>query len=433
MKITKALLPIGLTIAVAISVTLSALIWTNPAQYERNRQRSSNNPTTELNTRPQKDVYLPTQVVHTDATGNQQLLNNRKINLTSEIRTALSNWKLGRISRVRDVSHTDYLNALKQKDSLLLSYASPINVKLFNTVFSSNVSLQNTQFSRIMVPLNGDKHLYLLNDTNQEMYRVTVKSGAAKPLRGILRENLFRIPIHMQWLNGSAMAYMPSSVTVPSYSYLVNHQSTDYFTTRLLNNGEATNVTAKKNKDNTIYSDGTSKQLTVYNKPGVALYEDYSAMQATLTFSQQLKASYQAVKTIGIPMENLRYYGYDGDNNTVTYRSFVEGFPIFNQSDYGAARIQILSQGVRRYNFSLYSLQVPVPNDKKSITLPGTQAVIDQLTAAGYNRKKIGSIQLGYQWAASSVSDKVVDLTPTWYVNYDGTWKTYKQMLKTNG
>lgn len=126
MKITKALLPIGLTIAVAISVTLSALIWTNPAQYERNRQRSLNNPTTELNTRPQKDVYLPTQVVHTDATGNQQLLNNRKINLTSEIRTALSNWKLGRISRVRDVSHTDYLNALKQKDSLLLSYASPI-------------------------------------------------------------------------------------------------------------------------------------------------------------------------------------------------------------------------------------------------------------------------------------------------------------------
>ncbi|WP_304055957.1 YycH family regulatory protein [Levilactobacillus namurensis] len=430
MKITKALLPVGLTIAVVISVTLSALIWTNPAQYERNRQRSSNNPTTELNTRPQRDVYLPTQVIHTDATGKQQLLNNRKINLTSEIRTAMSAWQFGHITHVRDVSHQDYMDYVSQKNSLLLSYASPVNVKIFNTVFGAKITRSSSQFSRIMVPLNDARHVYLLDDRNQDVYRVTVKDASTKRLKAILRENLFRMTINMQWLNGSAMAYMPNSVTVQSYSYLVNHQSTDYFTSRLLNNGEATNVTAKKNKDNTVYSDGTSKQLTVYNKPGIALYEDYSAMQTTLSFNQQLTASYDAVKSMGIPMENLRYYGYSGDNNTVTYRSFVEGFPIFNQSDYGAARIQILSQGVRRYNFSLYSLQVPVPNDKKSITLPGTQAVIDQLTAAGYRQKKIESIQLGYQWAASSASDKVVDLTPTWYINYDGTWKNYTQLLK---
>jgi len=430
MKITKALLPIGLTIAVAVSVTLSALIWTNPAQYEHNRQHSSNNPTTELNTRPQKDVYLPTQVIHSDATGKQQLLNNRKINLTAEIRTALSAWKYGSVTRVHDVTHAQYLGYLKQKNSLLLSYASPVNVKIFNTVFGTNLGRTSTQFSRILVPLKGGKYLYLMDDRNQEVYRVRIRNVATKALNQILNENLFRITVQMQWLNDSAMAYMPSQVTVPSYSYLVNHQSTDYFTSRLLNNGESTNVTAKKNKNNTVYSDGTSKQLSIYGKQGIALYEDYSAIQATLSFSQQLKTSYDAVKTIGIPMENLRYYGYSGDNNTVTYRSFVEGFPIFNQSDYGAARIQILSQGVRRYNFSLYSLQVPVPNDKKSITLPGTQAVIDQLTAAGYSKKKISSIQLGYQWAASTASDKVVDLTPTWYVNYDGTWKTYKQLLK---
>lgn len=430
MKITKALLPIGLTIAVAVSVTLSALIWTNPAQYERNRQRSSNNPTTELNTRSQKDVYLPTQVVYSDASGKQQLLNNRKINLTAEIREALSTWKFSRLTRVTKVSHADYMAYLTQKNSLLLSYASPVNVSIFDKVSTSKLGLKNTEFSRILVPLNGGRYIYLLDDQNQRVYRVRAQDVSTKKLKSILRENLFRITVHMQWLNGGATAYMPNQVTVPSYSYLVNQQSTDYFTSRLLNNGESTNVTAKKNKDNTVYSDGTSKQLTVYNKQGMALFEDYSAMQATLSFGQRLTSSYQAVKTIGIPMENLRYYGYDGTNDTVTYRSFVEGFPIFNQSNYGAARIQILSQGVRRYNFSLYSLQVPVPNDKKSITLPGTQAIIDQLTASGYSKKKITSVQLGYQWAASSSSDKVVNLTPTWYVNYNGTWKTYKQLLK---
>ncbi|KRL98230.1 YycH family regulatory protein [Levilactobacillus hammesii] len=430
MKITKAFLPLGLAAAVAVSVVLSAMIWTNPAQYERNRQRSSNTPTTELSTRPQKDVYLPTQVVYSDANGNQELLNNRKVNLTTELREALSKWQFSRVNRVRVASKNAYMKYLTRKSSLLLSYASPINVKMFNTVFGGKLNSQATQFSRILVPLDDQDHIYLLDDKKQDVYQVTVKSADATAIRKIMKENLFRINVTMKWLSESATAYVKNGVTVPSYSYLVNQQSTDYFTTRLLNKGESTNVSAKKNKDNTIYSDGASRQLTVYNKQGTALYEDYSALQSSLSFSQALKASYTVVKTIGIPMENLRYYGYSSSNSTVTYRSFVEGFPIFNQSNYGAARIQMLSQGVRRYNFSLYSLQVPVPTDKKSVTLPGTQTVIDQLVAAGYSKSKINSLQVGYQWLTSSSSDKVVNLTPTWYVHYNGSWKTYTQLLK---
>lgn len=430
MKITKALLPLGLAAAVTVSVVLSAMIWTNPAQYERNRQRSSNTPTTELSTRPQKDVYLPTQVVYSDVNGNQELLNNRKVNLTTELREALTKWQFSRVNRVNVSSKAAYMRYLTRKSSLLLSYASPINVKMFNTVFGSNLNSRTTQFSRILVPLNDRDHIYLLDDKRQDVYQVTVKSSDTQAIRKIMKENLFRINVTMKWLSQSATAYVKSGVTVPSYSYLVNQQSTDYFTTRLLNKGESTNVSAKKTKDSTIYSDGASRQLTVYSKQGTALFEDYSALQSSLTFSQALKASYSAVKTIGIPMENLRYYGYSAKNSTVTYRSFVEGFPIFNQSNYGAARIQMLSQGVRRYNFSLYSLQVPVPTDKKSVTLPGTQAVIDQLVAAGYRKDKISSLQVGYQWLTSTSSDKVVNLTPTWYVHYNGSWKTYTQLLK---
>ncbi|MBS1006414.1 hypothetical protein JK163_08935 [Levilactobacillus brevis] len=431
MKITKTFLPLGLTLAVAVSVALSAMIWTNPAQYERNRQRSSNTTTTELSARPQKDVYLPTQVVYTNANGNQELLNNRKVSLTTEIREALSKWELGRVRTVNVSSKAAYMKFLQTKSSVLLSYAAPINVKMYNTVFGSQLNRTATKFSRILVPLTDTGDIYLLNDQDHRVYRVTVRKSHTQALKQILQENLFRINVKLDWLNQTVMPYVTSQVTVPSYSYLVNQQSTDYFTTRLLNSGESTNVSAKKNKDSTTYSDGASRQMTVYNKRGTALFEDYSAMQASLSFSQALTAGYSAVKSIGLPMENLRYYGYDTGKSTVTYRSFVEGFPIFNQSDYGAARIQMLSQGVRRYNFSLYSLQVPVPTDKKSATLPGTQQVIDQLTAAGYSQKKISTLQLGYQWKTSTSSDKVVNLTPTWYVYYAGSWKTYIQMLKT--
>lgn len=430
MKITKVLLPLGLAVAVAVSITFSALIWTNPAQYEHNRQRSSNTQTTDISTRPQRDVFLPTQVVYSNASGKQELLNNRKVNLTTELRDALKKWDFGRVTQVDGVSHTEYMRYLTQKSSLLLSYASPVNIRVFNTVFGSQLNRHSTKFSRIMVSLTDPDYLYLLDDKQQSVYRVEIRHAGVKALRKILKENLFRIDVKMDWLNGNALAYVTNRVAVPSYSYLVNHQSTDNFTTRLLNKGESTNVTAKKNKDSTVYSDGASRQLTFYNKAGMALFEDYGASQVALSFNQQLSTGYKAVKSIGLPMENLRYYGYNESNQTLTYRSFVEGFPIFNQSNYGTARIQLSSQGVRRYNFSVYSLQVPVPNDKHAVKLPGTQAVIDQLSAAGYSKKKIGSLQLGYQRATSSASDKVVDLTPTWYVYYKGSWKNYEQLLK---
>ncbi|GAF37357.1 hypothetical protein [Lentilactobacillus farraginis] len=51
MRFSKYLIPIALTIAVIISLTLSVVIWTNPANY-KNRQNSSQNTQSEEMTKP---------------------------------------------------------------------------------------------------------------------------------------------------------------------------------------------------------------------------------------------------------------------------------------------------------------------------------------------------------------------------------------------
>ncbi|MCW3779919.1 two-component system activity regulator YycH, partial [Levilactobacillus namurensis] len=82
-------------------------------------------------------------------------------------------------------------------------------------------------------------------------------------------------------------------------------------------------------------------------------------------------------------------------------RSYVGGFPIFNQTENGDVRIQLTSNGLDRYYFSLYSLQVPVPTtgQKQAVTLPSSTSVLKRLKAAGYKDSKIGSIELGYEWS----------------------------------
>lgn len=84
MRFSKYLIPIALTIAVIISLTLSVVIWTNPANY-KNRQNSSQNTQNEEITKPKRYVYAPTQAIHTDSNGNQTILVNRLVNSVAEI------------------------------------------------------------------------------------------------------------------------------------------------------------------------------------------------------------------------------------------------------------------------------------------------------------------------------------------------------------
>lgn len=130
-------------------------------------------------------------------------------------------------------------------------------------------------------------------------------------------------------------------------------------------------------------------------------------------------------------MDNTRFYYYNKDTSSVAYRGFVEGFPIFNQAEYGTARIQLVGDSIRQYNFSIYSLQVPVPSREKAKDIPTTQSMLDQLKAAGIDTNEISAVQLGYQWKQNKVSEEVIDLTPTWYIRYQGSWQTYESLLNS--
>ncbi|WP_165815232.1 YycH family regulatory protein [Levilactobacillus bambusae] len=430
MKLTKSLLPITLGITVIISIILSGLIWTNPAHLERNHQSSGTSTSTNLNSRPMQDIYLPTQAVYTTEAGHAEQLSNRKVNLMSEIRSQIQGWQDHTTVKESQVSRRTYMAYLKQKDSLTLSYPSAVTVKTLNKVFKFNVRLApNTEVNRIMIPQTEPDTFYFLSDSGYHVYRIQIKRSNPEALTMLLKGDLVRLPVRWDWLNNQAMTYYTSSVKMASYSYLMNHQSADYFVNRLMNSGENTNINVKRNKDSVTYSDGSTRNLTIVNRDNTAIFEDYGTMKSLTTYTDRLQYGYQSLVSTGVPMENVRFFDYNARGKKLTYRSYVEGFPIFNQTNYGAVQISALSGNVHRFNFSLYSLQVPVPADEADKTLASTDTVLNRLTAAGLDKAKINGLQLGYKWSESSSSDKVVNLAPTWYINYDGRWETYQDLM----
>jgi len=435
-KFSRFMLPMILTILVLLSVVLSVYIWMNPSRYERESKVSTTSSNSTLTTRTIDDIYLPTQLIYTNKQGKQSLLINKNVSLVSQFSEQLRKWDARSISKVRITSANSYKALLNGEETYVLNFPDSVTVSMFNTVFKQHLSsFKSSKFSRIVIPVNDANHIYLLNDNHHEIYSVRLKKKSLKSLGTVLQSSkVKRFAIKMTYENNETYIDYTQPVTMQHYSYLMSKAVASEIANRLLDSdGNSTVSVHSRGNGKQEYATGSYKRMTTDSKLGTVYFEDYSDSGTTrnLSFTSQLEKSFTYLSSLGVPMDNIRYYNYDSTSSSVIYRSYVEGIPIFNQTENGDVRIQLTSNGLDRYYFSLYSLQVPVPTTgtKQAVTLPSSTDVLKKLINAGYKDSKLGSIELGYEWSQNKSSKLVVDLTPTYYVYYNGSWRTYTSML----
>lgn len=95
-------------------------------------------------------------------------------------------------------------------------------------------------------------------------------------------------------------------------------------------------------------------------------------------------------------MGNLRYF--DRTKDSVNYRTFVEGFPVFSNDLKGQVDIRITNNDGAApsvtINTSVNTIQVPIPSEEE-VTLESTEKLIKRLETAGAKRKNsIGCYRL---------------------------------------
>ncbi|USF98930.1 hypothetical protein A4W81_09180 [Latilactobacillus sakei] len=154
----------------------------------------------------------------------------------------------------------------------------------------------------------------------------------------------------------------------------------------------------------------------------------YEDTKSPTGLTKSFETSFEALLKTGNSLSGMRFYSYDEDTNSTTYRTYVEGFPVFYQTNFGSVKVQLLPTG-QRVDFSNYSLQVPVPAGDKPVTLPSTQAVLNQMTKNGLLLENIDNIQVGYEWTQETSNDQVIDLNPTYFIQYKGVWRSLSALL----
>lgn len=419
-------LSIALTVVVIISLLLSGLVWTNPFQYEGAR-RENYRGGQQYTTQSMGDVYLPTTTVQTDRRGNQSILYSSEISLVREMKDSIRSWQFGRITTVKSNNSDVYLSYLRLRNSIMLSYPNAIPTMVFNETFSQSInSDQVNQINHIVIPLSGPREVYLLSDHHYNVYRLRVNKGDfAKIVK--LTAGAKRIAVDHKLVNGQTIMTYPKGFSLPTFAFQVTNQNVDTLSSNLMSSNQRSNISTSKNGDRTVYTNGNNRRLSYDHTNGTVDYKSYVGNDERRSTEQLYSYFYNRLIKTGVQLNNIRFDGTSDHQRGFTYRTFVDGFPIFNDNGYGSIRLEAKS-GTEQCKMSRYSLQVPLPTNQQQVKLPSSTVVFNELRTSPHF-KDFKGLRVGYLWKTSD-NNSVVKLTPTYFVKYHGTWVNYEELAK---
>lgn len=436
LKIKDNWVTILLTIVVGISLILSGIVWVNP--YRTDHRFFGDNGTAashQLTTQSMRDIYLPTQVIRTNGDQGQYLLYGQTQNTVLTARQSIAKWKLHRLTRIQSGREGNYLNYLRLNNSVMLSYPASVPMTIFNDSFNQNLNYNSMgKVNHIVIPLdrsNRINRIYLLSDDNFRVFRVKVDNVSVKAIRDALNGGA-KISVDHKIYGGRPIVTYPHGVKLPNFGYRISRLNPDSVSQTLMNSSSKnqSTVTSQRENDQVIYQGGQSRRLTYNQTKGTLDYENYVGQADHFNDQQIFGHLYNQLAGTSIPLDSLRYDSYNKRDESITYRSFVEGFPIFNDNGYGTVQIQNNHDGTERYHFTLYSLQVPIPTKSGKTTLPPSAVVFNGIRSSGKS-KEITGMRIGYQWKTDQ-SAKTVSLTPTYYLRYRGNWVNYESIINND-
>lgn len=412
-----------LTVLALASMALSWLIWTNPARYERSHQQvtSSEKVQSDQATREMSDVVTPTQVVYSNGEQKQSTIGNTKIDLSHMIASKVGTWKMKNVRLVVKGNKERYLDYATAAKSVLLKYENNITGNIFNETFNQSLKMSD-QFGRILIPLDRGGQIYLLNDKNYNVYQIDVTNQDLNSIESLVEKANIRNNVKEEILNHSLITMYQDTVEAPYYSYQLNKLNSNLFVSNLLSAADSGSTNSKKTKEGTVYTDGrNSKRLVIRDNGTVQFNDSTRGTNASNDLRTRIENSFSQLRELGVPLDNMRYFNYISTDNQIVFRSFVEGYPIFNKDDLGTVKVTG-NNNDRQTDFSIYSLEIPMPAQKKSVSLPDSRTTLDQLQASGFDMDEVDGIQIGYTWEGNVKTDSNVNLVPSWYVHYKNKW-----------
>ncbi|MFD1485468.1 YycH family regulatory protein [Lacticaseibacillus baoqingensis] len=438
MKLSGWLLRVALIAMIAVSLVFTWLIWQNPSRLGHQEATVTTKRKEDPDVAKNAGIVFSPTTVYYQHENQKTWLFSPDDNVALNVRNAIHSWRLGSVTNGGKLTTSEYNALLSTNDSLQLLYSDQMAYQTFNAhFFTKKATATNADFTfnRLLLSLSGHSdQLVFINDANRTIHTGKLTHGQLAALQRLINKAAItgKSVTERRLANGRQIPIFTDNVALQPYVYLLDQQSANHYVSLLMPATAASSVDAREIGADTVYTAGTDYRLTLDTDTDVLQFDDTGTATPAKSLATNLNKAYAALGSLNLlGLNSMRYAHYHSATKTVTYRSYAQGLPIFNQDYYGRVTVANTSNGQQMF-FSTNNLTVPIPTDQNATTLPPTQAVFDQLQASGYNADTIEDITLGYYWAKQDENSQVVNLTPTYFVEIGGKYRRYDQWPRLN-
>ncbi|MGB7473053.1 YycH family regulatory protein [Trichococcus sp.] len=410
---------------VAISLFLTVRILSTPSTIGLSQNSTTSVSANLTNTKKIEDVFAPIRmIVHTD----KRIYLTQTPEIMKSVNEVLGESLLDGIEDVSTYTQEEFDALILAPTQLEIRFAEEVPLELLSRYFTN---LQEDYYAdtidRILFNSNEEDPIYLLNDETKQVFTSKRPDNALQPLVDLYEGQKDAYMEVESYESESAISYLPKeAITIQKLVYLVEKPSNSYFIDLLFN--DTTDLKDNGNDEFVSYSDNIS-ELSIHKETGQLSYYRNILDAEELPDYRLIRDSFHEIKMLDNWTNPFYFYGFDEDTDNVYYRRYVNGYPIFGEIDYGLTRIHMSGSSMTELQFLTQVIQTPLTDRREDVILLSGTELLAALDAGGYSSQEIQMITLGYDWTFSEESNRLVNLTPKWFVQIDGAWKSLDQWI----
>ncbi|OUL08390.1 hypothetical protein B0533_09925 [Sedimentibacter sp. SX930] len=410
---------------VAVSLFLTVRILSTPSTSGLGQNSTTSVSANLTNTKKIEDVFAPIRmIVHTD----KRLYLTQTPEIMQSVNELLGESLLDGIEDVSTYTQEEFDALILSPTQVEIRFAEAVPLELLSRYFTNlQEDYYDDGIDRIIFNSKEEDPIYLLNDETKQVFTVARPDNVLQPLVD-LYEGQKDVYMEVEsYESESAISYLPTeAITVQKLVYLVEKPSNSYFIDLLFD--DTTDLKDNGSDEFVSYSDNIS-ELSIEKTTGQLSYYRNILDAEELPDYRLIRDSFHEIKMLDNWTNPFYFYGFDEETDNVYYRRYVNGYPIFGEVDYGLTRIHMSGSSLTELQFLTQVIQTPLTDRGEDVTLLSGKDLLATLDAGGYTSQEIQMIALGYDWTFSEESNRLVNLTPKWFIQIDGSWKSLDQWI----
>ena len=410
---------------VAVSLFLTVRILSTPSASGLGQNSTPSVSANLTNTKKIEDVFAPIRmIVHTD----KRLYLTQTPEIMQSVNELLGESLLDGIEDVSTYTQEEFDALILSPTQVEIRFAEAVPLELLSRYFTNlQEDYYDDGIDRIIFNSKEEDPIYLLNDETKQVFTVARPDNVLQPLVDLYEGQKDAYMEVESYESESAISYLPTeAITVQKLVYLVEKPSNSYFIDLLFN--DTTDLKDNGNDAFVSYSDNIS-ELSIDKATGQLSYYRNILDAEELPDYRLIRDSFHEIKMLDNWTNPFYFYGFDEETDNVYYRRYVNGYPIFGEVDYGLTRIHMSGSSMTELQFLTQVIQTPLTDRGEDVALLSGKDLLAALDAGGYSSQEIQMIALGYDWTFSEESNRLVNLTPKWFIQINGVWKSLDQWI----